>query len=211
MQIHELTQKTVNEGWLGSAFGLDKPNVQQALGQVGGDIIDNIAARFTKDPRYTKLPLDQRIDVMRRDAALAQTIKKLQDKFNEHYKSLMYANNNQPMDDRTFAANLINWLDTNVFERKLNTLDPALRTKFDGLIAQAAKNRTNANFDSAFKELITLATVARFAPTPTAAPVKAAPVAPAGKISTPPSPGAPTPAEQARLQSLIQQKLGQNP
>jgi len=38
MQIHELTKKATNESWLGNAFGLNKPLVKQAIGQVAGEL-----------------------------------------------------------------------------------------------------------------------------------------------------------------------------
>lgn len=219
MQIHELTKRTVHEG-LGSAFGLDNPAVAQAWSSMGAELLNNLAAKYTKDPRYTQIKdIKQRMDVMARDAEVKAVSDKLLEKFKDFNYRLLYANNNQPLPDASFAPKMTQWVDANIFRRKLDTAPTGIKTKVADLIDQATKNRNsgNDNFEAIFKELVTLWAVNEvdIIQAYNTAQAQKRGQAPAvnqpstqTKISTPPSAGAPTPAEQAKLQQMIQQKLG---
>jgi len=222
MQIHELTQKKPVVEGLGSALGLDKSVVAQAWSSMGAELLNNLAAKYTKDPRYTQIKdINQRMDVMVRDAEVKAIADKLLEKFKDFNYRLLYANNNQPLPNETFKPKLEDWVDRNIFRRKLSTAPAAIKTQAEQLIDKATTNRNPGNnqFEKAFRDLVALwavneveiiqayntdidnrrrgqtSTVSRTTPAQT-------------KISTPPAPGAPTSAEQAKLQQMIQQKLG---
>lgn len=219
MQIHELTQPRLNEG-LGSALGLDNSVVAQAWGSMGAELLNNLAAKYTKDPRYTQIKdIKQRMDVMARDAEVKAIADKLLEKFKDYNYRLLYANNNQPLPDTSFALKMTQWVNDNIFRRKLVTAPAGIKTQVADLVNRATKSRDpgNNNFESAFRELVSLWAVNEVdiiqayntdqaqqqqrGQTSTVAPAQT-------KISTPPAAGAPTPAEQAKLQQMIQQKLG---
>ena len=203
MQIHEIALTENFKQWL----GLDKPTTQAAW----NDLKSTAMAQLTKDPRYKNLPLDQRIDVMSRDAAVTRIAREKSDEFAEYYKNQMYANQNKPLGPAVFKASMYNFLSRRVFGKDVANLTPELKQKLDQYIGQAQRStfdfRTGfgAEFEQAMKDLIALKLVAQYqqAPAPVAAtqPQKTT-------IAPPPPAGAPTPAEQAKLQQMIQQKLG---
>lgn len=218
MQIHELTKKKIVEG-LGSAFGLDNSAVAQAWGSMGAELLNNLAAKYTKDPRYTQIKdIKQRMDVMARDAEVKAIADKLLEKFKDYNYRLLYANNNQPLPAESFAPKMTQWVDANIFKRKLDTAPARIKTQVADLVNQATKSRDpgNNNFESAFRQLVALWAVNEVDIVQSYNTAQAQKQVSAGnqstatqtKISTPPAPGAPTPAEQAKLQQMIQQKLG---
>jgi len=206
MQVHEITLK---EG-VGEWVGLNNPTTQAAL----GNLAQTAAATFTKDPRYKDLPMDQRIDVMARDMAVAKTARDKTQEFAEYYKQALYNNQNRPLGPNEFKALMYNYLSRKVFGYDVAKLNPEFRQKLDALINQA--QRTNFDyrtgfspeFEATMKEIIALSFVARYQSTAQPAQKFATTTPPPPKITTPPAAGAPTPAEQAKLQQMIQQKLG---
>lgn len=218
MQIHELTKKKITEG-LGSAFGLDNSAVAQAWSSMGAELLNNLAAKYTKDPRYTQIKdIKQRMDVMARDAEVKAIADKLLEKFKDYNYRLLYANNNQPLPAESFAPKMTQWVDANIFKRKLDTAPARIKTQVADLVNQATKSRDpgNNNFESAFRQLVALWAVNEVDIVQSYNTAQAQKQVSAGnqstatqtKISTPPAAGAPTPAEQAKLQQMIQQKLG---
>ena len=203
MQIHEITLKEGVRDWL----GLDNPTTQAAL----GNLAQTAAATFTRDPRYKDLPMDQRIDVMARDMSVARAARDKTREFAEYYKQALYNNQNRPLGPNEFKALMYNYLTRKVFGYDVAKLSPEFKQKLDAFISQA--QRTNFDYRTGFspefealmKEMIALSFVARYQSTAQAT----APVAPAPSttITAPPKAGAPTPAEQAKLQQMIQQKM----
>jgi len=219
MQIHELTKKKIAEG-LGSAFGLDNSAVAQVWSSMGAELLNNLAAKYTKNPRYAQIKdIKQRMDVMARDTEVKAIADKLLEKFKDYNYRLLYANNNQPLPAESFAPKMTQWVNTNIFRRQLDTAPAGIKTQVEDLVNQATKSRDpgNDNFESAFRQLVALWAVnevniiqayntaqAQQNGQSSAVNQPARPT----KISTPPAAGAPTPAEQAKLQQMIQQKLG---
>lgn len=221
MQIHELTKKSNLDEGIGSALGLNNPVVAQAWGSMGADLLNNLAAKYTKNPRYTQIKdIKQRMDVMARDAEVKEITDKLLEKFKDFNYRLLYANNNQPLPAESFAPKMSQWVDANIFRRRLSTAPAGIKTQVADLVNRATKNRDPGNneFESAFRELVALWAVNEVdiiqayntAQTQKRGQVSAVnqPTTTPTKISPPPAPGAPTPAEQAKLQQMIQQKLG---
>ena len=188
MQIHEITLKEGVRDWL----GLDNPTTQAAL----GNLAQTAAATFTRDPRYKDLPMDQRIDVMARDMSVARAARDKTREFAEYYKQALYNNQNRPLGPNEFKALMYNYLTRKVFGYDVAKLSPEFKQKLDAFISQA--QRTNFDYRTGFspefealmKEMIALSFIARYQTTEQAT-----------------APVAPTPAEQARLQQMIQQKL----
>jgi hypothetical protein len=217
MQIHELTKRTVPEG-IGSALGLNNPVVSQAWGSMGADLLNNLAAKYTKDPRYTQIAdIKQRTDVMARDAEVKAIADKLLEKFKDFNYRLLFANNNQLLPDASFAPKMTQWVDANIFRRKLDTAPAGIKTQVVDLVNRATKSRDPGNneFEKAFRELVALWAVNEVdiiqGYNTARAQTRTTQSAPAqSTITTPPAAGAPTPAEQARLQQMIQQKLGKS-
>ena len=220
MQIHELTKRTVQEG-LGSAFGLDNPVVAQAWSSMGAELLNNLSAKYTRDPRYTQMKdIKQRMDVMARDAEVKDIADRLLEKFKDYNYRLLYANNNQPLPDQLFAPKMSQWVDANIFRRKLDTAPVAIKKQVTDLINRATKSRDpgNTQFETTFRELVALWAVNEVdiiqaynnaqAQKRGQSSAASQPIVAQTKITTPPNAGAPTPAEQARLQQMIQQKLG---
>lgn len=205
MQIHEIALTENFKKWL----GLDKPTTQAAWNDLKGTAM----AQLTNDPRYKNLPLDQRIDVMSRDAAVNRLASEKSNEFAEYYKNQMYANQNKPLGPAVFKASMYNFLSRRVFGQDVANLTPDLKQKLDQYISQAQRStfdfRTGfgPEFEQAMKDLVALKLVAQYQRAPVAAPVAPAQLQKT-KIAPPPPAGAPTSAEQAKLQQMIQQKLG---
>jgi D-alanyl-D-alanine carboxypeptidase len=143
MQIHELTQrKKVKEG-IASAFGLDKSEVRQAWGDIGGQLVQGIAARFTKDPRYANLPMDQRIRAMQHDQDTAEAARTYTDSWNNYINQITVRNGSQPLDDATYRAVLSQWATKTVFDNNLNAVTPDMKQKIDATLDAITAARAN--------------------------------------------------------------------
>jgi hypothetical protein len=135
MQIHEITyRQQLNEV---------NPVVKQVWGQIAGDAVANARAKYTNDPRYANLPMDQRVDVMRRDAEVKERGQKAAEAWNQQVSGLMYRNQNQPLDEKTYQANLQAWINKNYFDNKLNSINPQSKTQAIQAIQSITTNRAN--------------------------------------------------------------------
>ena len=152
--------------------------------------------------------MDQRIDVMARDMSVARAARDKTREFAEYYKQALYNNQNRPLGPNEFKALMYNYLTRKVFGYDVAKLSPEFKQKLDAFISQA--QRTNFDYRTGFspefealmKEMIALSFVARYQST-----AQATAPAPSTTITAPPKAGAPTPAEQAKLQQMIQQKM----
>jgi hypothetical protein len=166
MQIHEITSRQ----YLGEVSSA----VKQVWGQIAGDVTANVQARYTKDPRYVNLPLAQRIDVMRRDAEVKEIGQAAAEAWNQQVSGLMYRNQNQPLDDKTYQANLQAWINNNYFDKKLNNIDPASRTQALQTIQNITTNRSNPQLVAdGVNKLIAISATTKMAPPPAPAPAPA--------------------------------------
>jgi len=143
MLIHELHQKPkkVNES-LSSFFGLNNPQVSAAWGQLGGDLIQDLFARFTKDPRYANLPLAQRKLAIARDENIQQIADKKLEEWNKYVANLQIKTG-APLNDQQYNAALLNWANASLFNNKFSQLDPVAKNQAQFHLEWIAKHRND--------------------------------------------------------------------
>lgn len=140
MQIHELTSKQkVNEG-IGDFFGLNNPKVKDALNDIGSDLVQTLAARFTRDPRYTKLPYEQRKAAIMRDEFVQDTAQKSLDTWNEYLAQLQLRNGSE-LNDQQYQTALLSWANRGLFNGRYNELDQPAKQVAQAHFADITKNR----------------------------------------------------------------------
>jgi len=151
MQIHELTKpKKINEG-LRDIFGLNNPTVKAAWEEIGGELAQNLAAKFTRDPRYTNLPLAQRKLAMMRDQTIQQAAEQKLEELTK-YVAGIEIKSGKSLTDQQYQAALMPWIDISILNKKYAELDPAVKNTVLATAETMSKNRTNANIQ---KQLLT--------------------------------------------------------
>lgn len=145
MLIHELTKnKKINEGLIGNFFGLNNPEVSKAWGQLGAEMVHNLATRYTKDPRYTKITdLAQRKRAIEQDEYLQRMTQQYVEAWNKQINELEIRNG-APLNNQQYQQALLNWLDKVWFKGKLNSTDPAVQNRVKYHASEITKNRNNA-------------------------------------------------------------------
>jgi len=130
MQIHELFQQpnNVNED-LSSFFGLNNSVVKQAWDQIGGELIQDLSARFTKDPRYANMPMEQRKKAIAQDQAVQQLAQQKYEEWQKYITALETKARGTPLTDQQYQAAFLNWATQSIFGNKFNSLDPAIKAK----------------------------------------------------------------------------------
>lgn len=143
MLIHELTQKpaNINED-LKSFFGLNNPVVAQAWDQIGGELIQDLAARFTQDPKYANMSMEQRKLAIAQDQALQQQVEKKNSEWNNYVANLQMKAG-APLTDQQYKAALLNWANQSLFNGKFSSLDPAAKRQAEFHLSWIAENRNN--------------------------------------------------------------------
>jgi len=212
MLIHELLQhpKKVNEG-LGEFFGLNNPRVAQAMGQLGGELVASLAARFTTDPRYTKLPLAQRKRAIERDEYLQRTAEQSVESWNKQLGEIEIRNGAE-LTDQQYQAALTNWANKGLYNNKFNNLDSNMKAKALAHFAEVTRNRKNPEeikrligsliADEAARE-VEVATRMATASAPVPPGSTAAPTALAANVTGATKPGAPNAAEMQKFDQLV--------
>jgi len=142
MQIHELFSrpKNVNED-LSSFFGLNNPAVKQAWDQLGGELIQNLSARFTKDPRYANMPLEQRKKAIAQDQAVQQMAQQKYEEWQKYIASLETKARGTSLTDQQYQAAFLNWITQSIFGNKFNSLDPAIKANAQEYFTQFLSHR----------------------------------------------------------------------
>jgi hypothetical protein len=130
MQIHELFQRPtkINED-LSSFFGLNNPAVKQAWDQIGGELIQDLSARFTKDPRYANMSLEQRKKAIAQDQSVQQMAQQKYEEWQKYITSLETKARGTPLTDQQYQAAFLNWANQSLFNNKFNSLDSAIKVK----------------------------------------------------------------------------------
>jgi hypothetical protein len=130
MQIHELFQRprAVNED-LSGFFGLNNPAVKQAWDQLGGELIQDLSARFTKDPRYANMPLEQRKKAIAQDQNVQQIAQQKYEEWQKYIESLETKARGTPLTDQQYQAAFLNWANQALFNNKFSSLDSAVKAK----------------------------------------------------------------------------------
>lgn len=143
MLIHELTQKPakINED-LKSFFGLNNPAVAQAWNQIGGEMIQDLAARFTQDPKYANMSMEQRKAAIAQDQALQQQVENKNSEWNNYVASLQMKTG-APLSDEQYHAALLNWANQSLFNGKFSSLDSEAKRLAEFHLSFLAKNRNN--------------------------------------------------------------------
>jgi hypothetical protein len=195
MLIHELTHKPakINED-LKSFFGLNNPAVAAAWDQIGGELTQDLAARFTRDPRYAKMSQEQRKAAIAQDQALQQQVEKKNSEWNNYVANLQ-VKAGAPLSDDQYKAALLNWANQSLFNGQFSKLDSEAKNQADIHLGWIAKNRNNpveikrmfsALLANETARMVTVATDLQKAQaamnpptTPPAQPTTAAPAAPA--------------------------------
>lgn len=128
MQIHELFQrpKNVKED-LASFFGLNNPAVKQAWDQIGGELVQDLSARFTKDPRYANMSLDQRKKAIAQDQAVQEIAQQKYEEWQKYITALETKARGTPLTDQQYQAAFMNWANQSLFNNKFNSLDSAVK------------------------------------------------------------------------------------
>jgi len=142
MQIHELFQhpKKVNED-LSSFFGLNNPVVKQAWDQIGGELIQSLSARFTKDPRYANMSIDQRKKAIAQDQAVQQMAQQKYDEWQKYIASLETKARGTPLTDQQYQAAFLNWITQSIFGNNFNSLAPAVKATAQQYFTQFVSHR----------------------------------------------------------------------
>jgi hypothetical protein len=142
MQIHELFQSPakVNED-LSSFFGLNNPAVKKAWDQLGGELIQDLSARFTKDPRYANMSLDQRKKAIAQDQAVQEMAQQKYEEWQKYITALETKARGTPLTDQQYQAAFLNWATQSIFGNKFNSLDPAIKTKAKEYFTQFVSHR----------------------------------------------------------------------
>lgn len=142
MQIHELFQspKKVNED-LSSFFGLNNPAVKQAWDQLGGELIQNLSARFTKDPRYANMPLEQRKKAIAQDQAVQEMSRQKYEEWQKYITAVETKARGTPLTDQQYQAAFLNWATQSIFGNKFNSLDPAIKANAQEYFTQFVSHR----------------------------------------------------------------------
>lgn len=142
MQIHELfyRPKKVNED-LASFFGLNNPVVKQAWDQIGGELIQDLSARFTKDPRYANMPLEQRKKAIAQDQAVQQMAQQKYEEWQTYIKSLETKARGTPLTDQQYQAAFLQWANQSLFGNKFASLDPAVKSTAQQYFTQFVSHR----------------------------------------------------------------------
>lgn len=127
MQIHELTQrpKKINED-LKSFLGLNNATVAQAWDEIGGELMQDLAARYTKDPKYANMPLAQRKKAMAADSNTQQIGTKKYGEWNQYIAGVQ-AKSPIPLTDDQYKAAFLNWMNQSLFNNKFSSLDAAAK------------------------------------------------------------------------------------
>lgn len=209
MLIHELTKnKKINEG-IGSFFGLNNPEVSKAWGQLGAEMVHNLATRYTKDPRYTKITdLAQRKRAIEQDEYLQRMTQQYVEAWNKQINELEIRNG-APLTNQQYQQALINWLDKVWFKGKLNSVDPAVQNRVKYHAGEITKNRNNGEMikqyfgslaaDQAAREVEVWTTMQQQQAPQAPQPQQTAPVAVGGA----PKAGTPNAAELAKFDQLV--------
>ena len=144
MLIHELNKPNkINEG-IGDFFGLNNPKVSQAWGKLGSEVISNLAARFTRDPRYAKITdLAQRKRAIEQDEYLERITDQYTEAWNKQLNELEIRNG-APLTDAQYQAALMNWMNKVWYKNKFGELDPAVQNRAKYHVGEITKNRNNA-------------------------------------------------------------------
>lgn len=140
MQIHELLpRKKVNEG-LGDFFGLNNPKVKEVWNSLGSDLVQNIAAKFTSDPRYAKLPFEQAKAAMMRDEFVQDTANKSLESWNQYVAQLQLRNGGE-LNDQQYNQALLAWANRGLFNGRYNELGANAKQVAQAHFADITKNR----------------------------------------------------------------------
>lgn len=142
MQIHELFQrpKAVTED-LSSFFGLNNPAVKQAWDQLGGELIQDLSARFTKDPKYANMPLEQRKKAIAQDQNVQQIAQQKYEEWQKYITSIETKARGTPLTDQQYQAAFMNWANQSLFNNKFNSLDSAVKAKTQEYFTQFLSHR----------------------------------------------------------------------
>lgn len=142
MQIHELFQhpKTVNED-LSSFFGLNNPVVKQAWDQIGGELIQSLSARFTKDSRYANMSIDQRKKAIAQDQTVQQMAQQKYEEWQKYITALETKARGTPLTDQQYQAAFLNWANQSMFGNKFNSLDSAVKATAQQYFTQFVSHR----------------------------------------------------------------------
>lgn len=143
MQIHELTSKPkkINED-LKSFFGLNNPVVAQAWDQIGGELVQDLAARFTRDPKYAKMTIDQRKAAIAQDQMLQQQSDQKLGEWNNYVTNLQ-TKAGVPLTDQQYKAALLNWANLSLFNGKFSQLDTVAKNQALFNLDWITKNRND--------------------------------------------------------------------
>lgn len=140
MLIHELTtSKKINEG-IGEFFGLNNPKVAQIWGELGAEMIHDLSARFTKDPRYASLPLAQRKRAIQQDEYIQRISQQYLDAWNKQLNELE-VRNGAALTDIQYQNALANWASKTWYKNEFNDLDPAAQARAKAHFAEITRNR----------------------------------------------------------------------
>lgn len=142
MQIHELLRrpKAVKED-LAGFFGLNNPAVKQAWDQLGGELIQDLSARFTKDPRYVNMPLEQRKKAIAQDQNVQQMAQQKYEEWQKYITSIETKARGTPLTDRQYQAAFMNWINQSLFNNKFSSLDSAVKAKAQEYFTQFVSHR----------------------------------------------------------------------
>lgn len=142
MQIHELFQrpKKVNED-LSSFFGSNNPAVRQAWDQLGGELIQDLSARFTKDPKYANMSLEQRKKAIAQDQNVQQMAQQKYEEWQKYITSVETKARGTPLTDQQYQAAFMNWANQSLFNNKFNSLDSAVKAKAQEYFTQFLSHR----------------------------------------------------------------------
>lgn len=144
MQIHELTsRRKVNEG-LADFFGLNNPKISDVWNEIGSGVVQGLAARFTNDPRYAKLPYEQRKSAMMRDEFIQDTAQKNLDAWNSYLAQLQLRNGGE-LNDQQYQTALLSWANRGMYNGRYNELDQRAKQVAQAHFAAITKNRKNSD------------------------------------------------------------------
>ena len=217
MLIHELTTqpKKVNES-LSSFFGLNNPQVAQAWGQMGGALVQDLFARFSKDPRYANMTVAQRKLALERDQNIQDIANKKADEWNKYVTSLQ-TKNGARLTDQQYQAALLNWANPSLFNGKFANLDPVAKHQAQFHLDWIAKHRDNpaetkkmltALISDETSRMIQVATDLQRAQAAIAQPTTQAPGAASAPVAGgAPKTGLPGAAEEQKFNQLVANAL----
>jgi hypothetical protein len=217
MQIHELLpRKKVNEGF-GDFFGLNNPKVKEVWNELGAEMVQDLSARFTSDPRYANMNFAQRKMAIMRDEFLQDTSQKSLDAWNSYLEQIQIRNGAE-LTDQQYQNSLLAWANRGMFNGRYNELGPeAKQTAIEHFTAITKNRKDPKKIKDTFASLVADETArvvqvatdlkaqaqaqanlqtARGASQPTA---PGAPITPSGAAA----PGLPGPAEMAKFDALV--------